>query len=224
MAVHPSRRSGGEVGHSRTHVVDVEDELLQSAEVDQVLIEQDVGHAGEQGGVAAHPWPQVLVGELGRTREDGVHHDELPAALLQGPQAPRPARSSGEAAVGLHRVGAQDDQEVGAVQVGYGQGVAVAVHEAAGQVLGALVECRGGVEVGRAQRRDEGTGIEQSGQIVPDRVAQIDRHRLGAVLVEDLADELGDLVERLVPGDRTELLALADDGLPQRVGVVVELT
>ena len=60
----------------------------------------------------------VLVGLAGRTRAPGVDHHELSAPRTQRSQAAAHIRGGHQAAVGGQRVGAQDQQVIGAVDIG----------------------------------------------------------------------------------------------------------
>ena len=75
--------------------------------------------AEQEVGVGAGPDEEVLVGLLGRLRAAGVDHDEPPAAR---PERVEPAGEVGrghQAAVRRVRVRAEDQEVVGAVEVGH---------------------------------------------------------------------------------------------------------
>ncbi len=108
------------------------------------LGEQGVGEGGQQQGVAAGARREVAVGEAGGAGAARVDDDEGAAA---GPQRLEPAREVGggaQRAVGLDRVRADEQQEVGAVEVGDRDGEGIPEEEPAGDVLGHLVERAGG--------------------------------------------------------------------------------
>lgn len=115
---------------------------------------------------------------------------------------------------------------VGAVQVGHRDRVGVAVHVAAGDVFGHLVECARGEQAAGPQRPDELRRIEAAGHRVHIGVAEHHTDRRPAVRAGDPAGApagaVGDRRERLVPARFDQLSPAPDQWPAQSVRVRVE--
>ena len=103
-------------------------------------------------------------------------------------------RSAHHAAVRDQRVGADDQQQVGAREVGDRHLEGRAVEEVAGREAVADVLRRGGVEVRRAERVEEALDPERMRVGEGARVAHVPADRVAAVAVADPAEPGGDLV------------------------------
>ncbi len=154
-------------------------------EVDETFGEQHVGHRHQQVRVGAGSHGHVLVGLLGGAREAGVDHDDLAAARLDRLHPAGEVGRGAERAVGFPRVGTEHDQVVGAVEVGHGDQQRAAEEQPARHVLGHLVDGAGREHVGRAERLGDGAVVEDAGQRVGGRVAEVQRHRRPSVRVDD---------------------------------------
>ena len=115
--------------------------------VDQALREEDVDHREQQQRVGAGADEVVLVGLLGGAGAPRVDHDDLAAALANRPQPPAHVGRRHQAAVGVQRVGAEDQQVLGAVDVGDGNAERGAEHVPGRDLLGHLVDRAGGEDV-----------------------------------------------------------------------------
>ena len=216
-----ARRLGSEVPERVREFVGPLDVRCECAEVDELLLEEDVRHRREEGRVGAGADGHVAVGELGRSGPARVDDGERAAA---GPQCPEPAGEVGGGAqtpVGLQRVGADEEQVVGVVQVRDGDRVGVAVQQAARHVLGHLVDGGGGEHAAGAQRSEQDRRIEGAGHGVHVRVAEDDTDRVRPVPLDHGAQPGGDRVEGLLPGGLAQLAVLADERGAQPVGVAV---
>ena len=98
---------------------------------------------------------------------------------------PGSVRDGPQAAVGRVRVGAEDQQEVGAIDVGHGDRERAAEQVAARHVLGHLVQRGRGEDVLRAERLAQRPGVQVAGERVDVRVAEVHGDRVAAVLVDD---------------------------------------
>lgn len=78
-----ARGFGGEVPHGVREFLDALEVRRELARVDELLLEEDVGHRREQQGVGAGPDGHVTVGEFGRAGPARVDDRERAAA---GPQ------------------------------------------------------------------------------------------------------------------------------------------
>ena len=200
----------------------------ERAEVGEVLGEQHLGHGHQEVGVGAGADRHPLVGVVGGLGATRVDDDDLPAAGLDGLEAPGEVGRGAEAAVRRVGVGAEDQQVVGAIEVGHRDEQRVAVEVAARHVLGHLVDGGGREHVGGAERLDEGAVEERGAEGVHARVAQVDRHGVAAVALDDPPEPGLDRGEGLVPGDLlpgggVRVVAPAHEGPAEAVGVGVEV-
>ncbi len=192
-------------------------------EVDQVLVEEHVHDGEHQCGVGARAGGEVVVGEFGGAGAGGVDHDEPAAALAQRPQLARKVGGGGQTAVGHKGIRADDDEVVGAVEVGHGERDRAAEHQAERDVLGHLVQRARAEHLTGAERADDHRRIQRTRDRVRARVAEIHPDRRSAVLAYDRAEAVGDGGERLVPGGFGQHAVASDQWPRQSVGVVVEL-
>lgn len=118
---------------------------------------------------------------------------------------------------------ADEDQQVGAVDVGDRQEELVSVERPGDDLMGQLVDARGTEGVAAADRADELHAVGQSTERVHIGVAEIDPHRVRAVGRLDGGDPLGHDSDRLVPLDLDPLVSLAAHGgaQPVRVGMQI---
>ena len=194
------------------------------ARVGQVLVEQRVHEREEQQRVGARADEVVLVGLARGARAPRVDDDDLAAARADRAQAPAHVGRREQAAVGGQRVGAEDEQVIGAVDVGHGDRRPAAEHERRGHLLGVLVDGAGAVEVARLQRLEHDAAVEQAAQVVGAGVADVGGDRVAAVLGLDGGQPAIDLGEGLVPRRRAQVAAgLADQRGAQAVGILVQL-
>jgi len=153
----------------------------------------------EQQRVGAGADEVVLVGLTRGARAARVDHHDLAAAGADRAQAPAHVGRREQAAVGGQRVGAEDQQVVGAVDVGHGDGGAAAEHQRRGHLLGVLVDGAGAEDVARLQRLEQDPPVDQAAQVVGVRVADVGGDRVAAVLGLDRGQTAIDLGEGLVP-------------------------
>ena len=224
-ATHAGHGLGREVGGQLAHGVEAGHVLGRATQIDEAFGEQHVDHGHEEVGVAARADGDVLVGLLGRLGALGVDDDDAPAPLADALQPAGPVGRRGQRAVGCERVGAQDQQVVGAVEVGDGEAGGRPEHQRRADLFGPLVHGAGRVDVARAQGPDERLPVEQPGQVVDVGVAQIDRHRVPPVLLEDRRQAALDLGEGLVPRRRLQRAGglVLDQRCTQPVGILVQL-
>ncbi len=172
---------GREVPYGRRHFVDaLHDAAPSSPRSTRCLLEQDVGHRGEQQGVGAGADRDVPVGELGGAGAARVDDGERAAARLERLELAGEVGRGAQTPVGLEGVGADEQQMVGAVEVGYGDRVGVAVEQSAGDVLGHLVDRGGGEDVAGAEAGDQHRRVERAGHGVHVRVAEDDADGVAA--------------------------------------------
>ena len=187
--------------------------------------EEHLEHGEQDPGVAARSHEVVLGRDPRRLRAPGVEHDEVSAAALEVAGALGEVGRGHEGPVGGHRVGAHDEEVVGAVDVGDGEQQLVAEHQLGQQLVRELVH-RGGAEgVAAAQRLDQGGPVGHRAQAVDVGVAEVDPDRVATVGVDGRGEPVGDEVERLAPPDLRPLAGVAvaphRPAQPVRVGVHV---
>jgi hypothetical protein len=166
---------------------------------------------------------EVEVGLRGGPGPARIDDHQPAAAALQRRQPAGEVRGRPQRAVGDPRVAAEHDQQVGPVDVGDRDGQRVAEQRAAADVLRQLVDARGAEDVARAQRLEERTDVELAREVVDVRVAEVDRHGVRTVVVDDRPQASGDLGVRVVPGGLDQLAVAADPGSLQPVRVGLEL-
>lgn len=106
----------------------------------------------------------------------------------------------------------------GAVQVGHGDGDRTAVEQAAGDMLGHLVERGGAEDVAGAQGGEQDGRVEPAGHGVHVRVAEDDAHGVAAVLLDQWPHPRGHQVERLLPGRLAQRALSRTSGVRNRSG------
>lgn len=190
--------------------------------VGELLLEEYVGERGEQEGVGAGADGDMPVGEAGGPGAAGVDDREGAAATTQRLEPAGEVGGRAEAAVGFERVGAEEQQMVGAVDVRHRDGVRVTEEQSAGDVFGHLVEGARGEEGPGAERGQQGGRIERTGHGVHVRVAEDDTDGLPPVLFGQCGQGCRDRVERLAPTGLLQHAVLADEGGAEPVGVGVE--
>ena len=154
----------------------------ERARVRQALGEEGVHEREQQQRVGAGADEVVLVGLARGPRAPRVDDDHLAAARADGAQAPAHVGRREQAAVGGERVGAEDEQVVGAVDVGHRDRRPAAEHQRRGHLLGVLVDRAGAVEVARLQRLEQDAAVEQAAEVVGAGVADVGGDRVVAVL------------------------------------------
>jgi hypothetical protein len=211
----------GEVLYRLAEFVGPLHQLGEFAEVGELLLEEDVRHGREQQRVGAGADGHVPVGEFGGTGAAGVDDGQGAAARLEGLELAGEVGGGAQAAVGFEGVGADQQQVVGAVEVGHGDRVGVAVEQAAGDVLGHLVEGGRGEEAAGAEAREQHGRVEGAGHGVHVRVAEDGSDGVRPVPLDDRPQSGRDGVEGLSPGGLAQFAVLAHERRPQPVGVAV---
>jgi hypothetical protein len=218
----PGDGFGGEVPYGFAEFVEPLEVLGQLAGLDEVFLEQHVCRRREQQGIRARPDRDVPVCELGGAGAARVDDGEGAAAGLERLELAGEVGGGAQTPVGLQGVGADEEQVVGAVEVGHGDRVGVAVEQPAGDVLGHLVDRGRGEEAAGAEAREQHRRVEGAGHGVHVGVAEDDADGVRAVPLHDGAQACRDRVERLLPGGLAQFAVLADEGGAQPVGVAVD--
>ena len=197
--------------------------LGDGTEIGQPFREQHVQDGRQPVGIGARPDREPLARRLRRAAAPGIDHDEGAAALDQPLEASGPVGGGGQAAVRRPRIGAEHQQEVGAVDVGHGHGEAAAEHQRRADLLWALVDGAGGVDVARAERLEERPAEQHGAEVVGVRVAEVDGNGVAAVGVDDGPKAPIDLGPGLLPRHLDQLTVAADQRRTDPVGILVQL-
>ena len=165
----------------------------------------------------------VLAGDSCRFRAARIDHNQC-AASGQRLEPPRNTGRGHQAAVRGHRVGAEHEEIVGVVDVGDRQQELVPVHLRAGELMRPLVHGRSTEQVRRAQQAQQRREIRDMPEVVDIGIAQVSRHRRGAMGLLDRGQARTRQRERVVPADGapTRTLAQHRHVQPVRVGFQIE--
>ena len=191
--------------------------LVHELVVVEILLDDHVDHAERERRVGTGTDLQEQVGMLGHLTVARIDDDELRAALLHVLERPLPVQKLGRGGVATpqhHEVGALPVRLVGA-EAAVGAGLQPHV--------GAVADSAVAAGVGAAEQVRELVVQVRLGAVRAFEEAE----SLGAVLVAQLGQALGHLVERLVPGDLLPLalaaLTRALERSLQAVGIVLEV-
>ena len=218
-----STDSGVNAAHTSRTIVDALHLLVEVAERRQAFGEQHVAHRKEERGVGAGEDRHPLVGVVGGAGATRVDHDDLAAARADAVELTEHVGAREERTARRLRVAAHADEVVGALDVGRRDLPHVPVHQDARDVLGPLVDGARRVDVRHARLPDEQRHVATEREAVADRVADERGRRGDAVAVEHTVDQLLTARERVVPRHLAPRVAVAHHGLPQTVGIVVEV-
>ena len=152
-----------------------------------------------------------------RLRRGSIDHD-LAAALADRAQASAHVGRGQQRAVRDQRVGAEDQQVVGAVDVGDRDAEPGAEHQPGRDLLRHLVDGRRRVDVLRPQRLQERGAVEHRPEAVGARGCRCRRRPRRARPLEHAAEPLGHRGERLLPARLDQLAVAAHERLVSRSG------
>ena len=191
------------------------------AEVDEVLREQRVRDRQQQRRIGAGCDGQPLVGAGGGRGAHGVDDNDL-APLADSVDDAHHVGRGEQRSLRCGGVGAHDDQQVGALDVGHREAPPAAVHQVRRQVLRPLVDGPRRVADRDARHAQQHTGVAAEGERVRERVAGVARHRADAVLLDHRGQQFGAAAEGRVPADLLPLPVDLDHRAPDAVGVLVQ--
>src|SRR5262249_27120385 len=152
-----------------------------------------------------------------------IDDDDAPAARTDAPEATAHVGGGHQAAVRDERVRAEDEEELGPVQIGYWNEREMAEHAQGDEHLRQLVSGARGVDVPRAQRARERQRVRHQAEVVRDGIAVIDRDRVAAVLAPRANQTFGCAIQRVVPRRLAPARTLAEERDAKAIGVVVEV-
>ena len=151
-----------------------------------------------------------------------VHHRQVSASLLQGPNFVAHLRHDPQAAVGDQGVRPQHQQVVRVQDVGHRNRHVVPEHQLAGELFGQLVDAGGGEQIFRAEQAGKGPHAARQADVVCRRVAEIGRDRVVAMFANALQTRV-DNRPGFFPAGLAQRLAFAHQRPPQAIWIGVEL-
>ena len=184
---------------------------------------------GEENGVGAGTDRDVLIGSLGGAGTARIDDDDRAATVTNGSDAAREVGRSADTAVRHERVGAEQHEQIGAVEIGNRHPHAIAVQIARRHVARHLIDRARREHRARADRLEERSCMRIPGEIVRIRVAEVDADRFVAMLGFHGGELLADYGEGLVPLDlfedrRTVVVeATPDNRLAEPIRIFVQL-
>ena len=159
-------------------------------------------------------------GGLGAARID--HHD-LAVSRLDRFDAPAHSRRAHQAPVRRERVGSDDHEVLGAIDVGDGDEELVAEHRERREVVRELVDRGRAESISRLDRPHQDRRKDGPPERVHRRVADVDRDRVGAVFALNLEDAACRALDRFVPTALHEVAAgVLDQRLAQAIRIFVQ--
>ncbi len=165
----------------------------------------------------------MLIGDGGGLAAPRVDHHQFAAAGADRLQPLLHIGHGHDAAIGGQRIAAEDQHEIGVIDVRHRQQQTMAVHQVAGQVVRQLVDRRGREAVARLQQTEEVIAVGRQPVVMHTRVALVDRHGITTVALADLSQALGDQFVGLLPADGLPLIAAAAHRVAQAIGVVLDV-
>ena len=159
-------RLGCERSHRLMYFVYAAQPFGHSAGFHQLFGKQRVHHGGQQVHIGPGANEMVRVGHGGSFGAARVDHHQFAAARLQGFGLAAKVGHGPHAAVAHQWVGTQHQQVVGAGNVGQGDRKPVPEHQAAGQLLGHLVQRGGGKHILGAQRTGQLAEVSEQADFV----------------------------------------------------------
>jgi hypothetical protein len=195
----------------------------QAAEAHQLFVEQRVRDPEQEKDVGAGPDEMVLVGHRRRLGAARIDHHDLAAARAQRLGLAAEIGHRPQAAVRDHRIGAQDQQEVAALDVGHRHRQPAAEHQPDRQHLGNLVHAGGREHIAGAERFGQARKIQRQSHLVGGRVAQHRGHRIRAVGGDQRRQAALDFGVGFLPAGRDEHAGALDQRRAQAVRIVVQV-
>ena len=222
-----SRRLGHalrwELAHCRLNLLEPGEHRGQAAGIRAALAQHDLQQREEQEGIRPGADGQVRVGDGGRLRAAGIHHDQPAPTRAQRAQAPLDAGRGHEAPVGHEGIRSQHEQERRAVDIRHGEQELMPEHQERCQHVGELVDRGRGEAAARPQRAQQHLPVKDGAVVVDGRVALIDGDGVAAVGALHLDEPLRRQVEGGVPADLLPGRSAAAQGVPQPIGVLVQI-
>ena len=189
----------------------------------QAFSEQGIEQPEQQRRIATRAHEQMLIGNRRRFAAARIDHHHFAAPGLNRLQAFFHIRHGHDAAVGGQRIAAQDQHEIGVIDVRNRQQQTVAVHQMAGQVMRQLVDRRRGKPVTGFQQAQKVIAVGHQPVVMHAGVALIDRHRVLPVTLLNRRQAFGDQVEGVFPLDRLPFAAHPQHRLMQAIRIILDI-
>ena len=223
---HPGRLAHGLGREGRDHRLDgrkAVDIVERASGSRQALGNDHVGHGREQERVGARADEVVGIGDARCLRAARVDDHDPSASFANALEASLDVGRGHDRSVGYQRIAADDEQEVGAIDVGHRQQQRRAEEQITQQMLRLLVDAGRGVALARAQRLQQHGNEDDRPPAVRDRVAEIERDGVTAMSRSRLEQAVSDEVEGLIPADALPTRGSTSHGIAQAVRVVVQV-
>ena len=216
-------RLGREGGQRQTDFIDPVHPFGHRAQAHQLFVKQGVHQGSQQEHIGTRANEMVGVSHRSRLGAPGVNHHQAAAPGLQGFGFAPEIGHSPHAAVAGQRVGANDQHQVGAGNVGQGHREPVTKHQAAGQLLGHLVQGGGRKHVFGTQRPRQFGEIREQPDLVGCRIAHHNARRVASVHSHQGRQATLNLGKGFIPGGLHMHAVALDQRRAQPVRVFVQV-
>ena len=197
--------------------------VRESTEANQALGEHDVEHARQQQGVRPRPDGDMLAGGVRGFGAARVDHDDAAPAFANGAKAAFDVGSGHEAALGHDRIGAEDEEQVGPVQIRYRNERLMAEHSKRDEHLRELIRRARGIHVSRAHRARERQRVGHQTKAVSDRIAIVNGRCVAAVSAADPHQPIGSPIQCVFPRHLEPTSALTDHRSSNAIGIFMKI-
>ncbi len=171
--------------------------------------------------VRRRPDRNVLIGYFRRFRAARVDDHHLAAAFPDGFEPTGHAGCCQQAAAGRHRVGAHDDEKVGAFDVGHRDRGLVTEKEPGRQQLRGMIDAGCREYVRRPEAGGECKAVHDEHGVMDGGVAEVAREAVRALLLTQCFGTVGNLGERGLPRHFLEIPAAALEWPPHEIRIVL---
>lgn len=127
-----------------------------------------------------------------------------------------------DAALRRGRIAAEDDEQVGMVEVWNGNFPFIAEHQHGRQILGVLIDRTRRIDLLDARRRQHQSRIARQRGILPSHIAAIGRERMGPMALAHPFDQRLQAIERCIPRGAFPFFPVADHRRAKPVGIMME--
>ena len=198
-------------------------ERLKSPRLREPFGEHHLQQRQQQQRITARPDEVMRVGQRGRFGTSRIDHHNASAARPYRRESIGDAGRRHEAAVRHRRIGAEDQQMVGAVQIGDRDQQRMTEHHHRRDVRGQLVDRGRRVAVLRLECTQQVGHEEHRTERVHGGVAHIRGHRVPTVRALNVLDPVDCKSQRFVPRDALPLRSHALHGMAHAIGIGVHV-
>ncbi|MNS70979.1 hypothetical protein D3C72_1043310 [compost metagenome] len=165
----------------------------------------------------------MLISHGRRLAAPWIDNHHFAAARLNRFQTLLDIRHGHDAAVGRQRITAENQHEVGVIDIWNRQQQTMAVHQITAQVMRQLIDRGRRVAIARLQQPQEIIAVGHQPVVMHARVALIDRHGVLAMTLLDGRQLLGHQRKSLVPLYRQPFTAHTAHWLAQAIRIVLDV-